>query len=218
MREYNIMHRFPKHKMGITTEEWLKLPEAKQQQVAASAEVKDRLAAELSSLQAVGPADGGKGAEAQARSEDGDDEAEYDSNFNEREEYAVDERVGAAGEIAAILLAQRAIDLPKDIDNLLALEEIEGKEPTEPVRHPTEVNVHQCEDTPGTVAQEMKNGAATCPEQSDDKELPLDEMPDGVVDHTTARCAAAACVSESVWGGGLQWADGVAVPAFTCAA
>ncbi|KAK3286513.1 hypothetical protein CYMTET_5932 [Cymbomonas tetramitiformis] len=60
MREYNIMHRFDKHKMGITTEEWLKLPEAKQQQVAASAEVKDKLAAELSSLQAAGSADGGK--------------------------------------------------------------------------------------------------------------------------------------------------------------
>ncbi|KAK3284548.1 hypothetical protein CYMTET_7805 [Cymbomonas tetramitiformis] len=111
--------------------------------------------------EAAGPADGGKGAEAQARSEDGDDEAEYDSNFNEREEYAVGERVGPASEIAAILLAQRAIDLPKDIDNLLALEEIEGKEPTEPVRHPTDVNEHQCEDTPGTVAQEMENGAAT---------------------------------------------------------
>eukprot|EP00854_Cymbomonas_tetramitiformis_P034559 gene34559-biopygen33364 len=100
-------------------------------------------------------------------------------------------------QIAAILLAQRAIDLPKDIDNLLALEEIEGKEPTEPVRHPTEVNEHQCEDTPGTVAQEMGDGTATCPEHPDDKELPLDEMPDGVVDHTTARCAAAACVSDS---------------------
>ncbi|KAK3269827.1 hypothetical protein CYMTET_21747 [Cymbomonas tetramitiformis] len=151
---------------------------------------------------AAGPAGVGKGAEAQARSDDGDDEAEYDSNFNEREEYAVDERVGPAGEvlvtsnhseessapelqaraaialgntqkmqgfpvktpeefdkdaqIAAMLLAQRAIDLPKDIDNLLALEEIEGKEPTaEPVRHPTEVNEHQFEDTPSTVAQEM---------------------------------------------------------------
>ncbi|KAK3282059.1 hypothetical protein CYMTET_10187 [Cymbomonas tetramitiformis] len=144
MREYTIKHLFPKHKMGITTEEWLKLPEAEQQQVAASAE---------------------------ARSDDGGDEAEYDSNFNEREEYSADERVDPAGEgvvtsnhseesstpglqaraaialgntqkmqgfpvktpeefdkdaqIAAMLLAQRAMDLPKDIDNLLALEEID---------------------------------------------------------------------------------------------
>ncbi|KAK3282676.1 hypothetical protein CYMTET_9597 [Cymbomonas tetramitiformis] len=61
MRAYNIAHRFDKHKMGITTKEWLKLPEAKQkqpqqqqqqQQVAASAEVKEKLAAELSGLQA----------------------------------------------------------------------------------------------------------------------------------------------------------------------
>ncbi|KAK3252873.1 hypothetical protein CYMTET_37834 [Cymbomonas tetramitiformis] len=46
MRAYNIAHRFENSKMGITTKEWLKLPEAKQkqpqqqqqQQVAASAE------------------------------------------------------------------------------------------------------------------------------------------------------------------------------------
>ncbi|KAK3281386.1 hypothetical protein CYMTET_10822 [Cymbomonas tetramitiformis] len=188
MREYNLKHLFPKHKMGITMEEWLKLPEAKQQQVAASAEVKDRLAAELSSMQAAEQAGGGKGEEAQARSDDGDDEAEYDSNFNEREEYAADERADPAGEevvtsnhseggstpglqaraaialgntqkmqgfpvktpeefdkdaqIAAMLLAQRAINLPKDTDNLLALEEIQGKEPTEPVRHPTETRAY----------------------------------------------------------------------------
>ncbi|KAK3272257.1 hypothetical protein CYMTET_19435 [Cymbomonas tetramitiformis] len=98
MCEYNLKHMFPKHKMGTTTEEWLKLPEAKQQKVAASAEVKNRLAAELSSMQTTGQAGGGRGAEAQARSDDGDDEAEYDSNFNEREEYAADERADPAGE------------------------------------------------------------------------------------------------------------------------
>ncbi|KAK3238010.1 hypothetical protein CYMTET_51947 [Cymbomonas tetramitiformis] len=197
LRAYNIAHRFDKHKMGITTKEWLKLPEAKQQQqqVAASAEVKEKLAAELPGLQAAAPAKGGKSTEAQAQSEASDDEAEYHSHFNERTEYDVDEcdcladeglggsdRAGpshapelqaraavALGntqkmqgfkvktpeefdkaaqvpraippnvlsrkfhllasnlrssmrtcpQIAAILLSQRAIDLPKDIENLL---------------------------------------------------------------------------------------------------
>ncbi|KAK3282627.1 hypothetical protein CYMTET_9649 [Cymbomonas tetramitiformis] len=98
MRERNLKHVFPKHKMGITTEECLKLPEAKEQRTAASAEVQDRLAAELSSMQTAGQAGGGKGAEAQALSDDEEDEAEYDSNFNEREEYAADAHVGSAGE------------------------------------------------------------------------------------------------------------------------
>ncbi|KAK3275736.1 hypothetical protein CYMTET_16147 [Cymbomonas tetramitiformis] len=98
MREYNLKHMFPKHKMGITTEEWLKLPEAKQQRAAVSAEVQDRLAAELSYMQTAGQAGGGKGAEAQALSDGEEDEAEYDSNFNEREEYAAEEHVGSAGE------------------------------------------------------------------------------------------------------------------------
>ncbi|KAK3286880.1 hypothetical protein CYMTET_5596 [Cymbomonas tetramitiformis] len=78
---YKIAHRFDKHKMGITTKEWLKLPEAKQQQqqqVAASAEVKEKLAAELSGLQTAAPAKGGKSTEAQAQSEASDDDAEYD--------------------------------------------------------------------------------------------------------------------------------------------
>ncbi|KAK3277617.1 hypothetical protein CYMTET_14386 [Cymbomonas tetramitiformis] len=246
LRAYNIAHRFDKHKMGITTKEWLKLPEAKQQQqqVAASAEVKEKLAAELSGLQAAAPAKGGKSTEAQAQSEASDDEAEYHSNFNERTEYDVDEcdcladeglggsdRAGPShapelqaraavalgntqkmqgfkvktpeefdkaaqvpraippnvlsrkfhllasnlrssmrtcSQIAAILLSQRAIDLPKGIENLLALEELEGNEPGDAVVQPTEV----------------------------DEEMPLDEMPDGVVDSAAARCAAAACVSD----------------------
>ncbi|KAK3273479.1 hypothetical protein CYMTET_18271 [Cymbomonas tetramitiformis] len=81
-------HRFENHKMGITTKEWLKLPEAKQQQqqVAASAEVKEKLAAELSGLQTGAPAKKGKSTEAQAQSEASDDEAEYHSNFNEQAE------------------------------------------------------------------------------------------------------------------------------------
>ncbi|KAK3250826.1 hypothetical protein CYMTET_39812 [Cymbomonas tetramitiformis] len=64
--------------MGITTKEWVKLPEAKkkqplqqqqqqQQQVAASAEVKEKLAAELTGLQAGSPPEDDKGAGAQAR-------------------------------------------------------------------------------------------------------------------------------------------------------
>ncbi|KAK3274394.1 hypothetical protein CYMTET_17405, partial [Cymbomonas tetramitiformis] len=84
--------------MGITTEEWLKLPEAKQQRAAASAEVQDRLAAELSSMQTARQAGGDRCAEAQARSDDEEDEAEYDSNFDEREEYAADVHIGSAGE------------------------------------------------------------------------------------------------------------------------
>ncbi|KAK3250689.1 hypothetical protein CYMTET_39943 [Cymbomonas tetramitiformis] len=95
MREYNLKHMFPKHKMGITTEEWLKLPEVKQQRAAASAEVQTRLTAELSSMQAAGQAGGGDGARAQALSED---ELEYESHFNEREGYAAEDRLGSAGE------------------------------------------------------------------------------------------------------------------------
>ncbi|KAK3265108.1 hypothetical protein CYMTET_26189 [Cymbomonas tetramitiformis] len=95
MREYNLKHMFPKHKMGITTEEWLKLPEAKQQRAAASAEVQSRLTVELSSMQTAGQAGGGDGAGAQALSED---ELEYDSNCNEREEYAAVDRISSAGE------------------------------------------------------------------------------------------------------------------------
>ncbi|KAK3252670.1 hypothetical protein CYMTET_38051 [Cymbomonas tetramitiformis] len=103
MRAYNIAHRFENHKMRITTKEWLKLPEAKQKQqqqqvVAASAEVKEKLAAELTGLQTGTPAKGGKGAEAQAQPEDGDDEAEYYSNFNQRAEYEEDDRDCLTGE------------------------------------------------------------------------------------------------------------------------
>ncbi|KAK3248164.1 hypothetical protein CYMTET_42364 [Cymbomonas tetramitiformis] len=54
-----------------------------------------RLTAELSSMQAAGQAGGGDGARAQALSED---ELEYESHFNEREEYAAEDRLGSAGE------------------------------------------------------------------------------------------------------------------------
>ncbi|KAK3282894.1 hypothetical protein CYMTET_9384 [Cymbomonas tetramitiformis] len=188
--------------MGITTEEWLKLPEVKQQKVAASAEVKDRLAAELSSMQTAGQAGGGKGAEAQARSaDDGDDEAEYDSNFNEREEYAADERADPAGEEVVTsnhseesstpgLQARAAIALGNTQKMqgfpVKTPEEFDKDAQSQSGSNPTEVNEHQFQDPPSTVAQEMGDGAAMCSEQSDDKELPLDEMPDGVVDHTTA--------------------------------
>ncbi|KAK3253474.1 hypothetical protein CYMTET_25900 [Cymbomonas tetramitiformis] len=180
MRESNIKHMFFKHKMGITTEEWLKLPEAKQQRAAASAE---------------------------ALSEE--DEVEYDSNCNQREEYAAVDGTSSAGEeevtndhsedgsmpelqaraavalgntqkmqgfpvktpeefdkeahvpravpanflsrkmhlmasllrsckqtytqIAATMVAEGTIHLPKNIDTLLALEEIEGRGSSEPV-------------------------------------------------------------------------------------
>ncbi|KAK3289285.1 hypothetical protein CYMTET_3278 [Cymbomonas tetramitiformis] len=130
-REANNAERAmsPYNKMGITTEKWLKLPEAKQQRAAASAEVQDMLAAELSSMQIAGQAGGGKGAEAQALSDGEEDEAEYDSNFNERDKYAAEEHVGSAGE-----------------------KEVTGDH-----------------------------------SEADDQELPLDEMPDGVVDLVTAR-------------------------------
>ncbi|KAK3289632.1 hypothetical protein CYMTET_2949 [Cymbomonas tetramitiformis] len=276
MRAYNIAHRFENHKMGITTKEWLKLPEAKQkqqqqQQVAASAEVKEKLAAELTGLQPGTPAKGGKGAEAQAQSEDGDDEPEYDSNFNQQAEYEEDDHDCLTGEglgdsdgagvshapelqaraavalgstqkmqgfkvktpeefdkaaqvpravppnvlsrkfhllasnlrssmrtcsqIAAILLSQRAIDLPKDIENLLALEELMGNEPENAAEQPTEVNEHELEDMHATVVQGVEVEAESA-ERQVDEELPLDEMPDGVVDSVTARFAAAACVSD----------------------
>ncbi|KAK3286879.1 hypothetical protein CYMTET_5595 [Cymbomonas tetramitiformis] len=102
-------------------------------------------------------------------------------------------------QIAAILLSQRAIDLPKDIENLLALEELEGNEPGDAVEQPNEVNEHQLEDMPATVVQEAEEGAAAAAESAGhqmDEEMPLDEMPDGVVDSAAARCAAAACVSD----------------------
>ncbi|KAK3287527.1 hypothetical protein CYMTET_4973 [Cymbomonas tetramitiformis] len=235
LRAYNIAHRFEKHKMWITTKDWLKLPEAKQQQqqqVAASAEVKEKLAAELAGLQTGVPAKRGKSTEAQAQSEASDAEAEYHSNFNEQAEYEVDECDCLTGEglgvsdragvshapelqaraavalgntqkmqgfkIAAILLSQRAIDLPKDIENLLALEELEGNEPGNAVEQPTEVNEHELEDMLATAVQgvEQEAAAAASAGHQMDEELPLDEMPDGVVDSAAARCAAAACVSD----------------------
>ncbi|KAK3277276.1 hypothetical protein CYMTET_14701 [Cymbomonas tetramitiformis] len=161
MRAYNIAHRFENHKMGITTKEWLKLPEAKQkqpqqqqrQQVEASAEVKEKLAAELTGLQTGAPPKGGKGAEAQAQSEDGDDETEYNSNFNQQAEYEENER------------------------DCLA-------------EQPTEVNEHELEDVHATVVQGVEEEAESAEHQMDE-ELPLDEMPDGVVDSVTARYWAA---------------------------
>ncbi|KAK3285289.1 hypothetical protein CYMTET_7100 [Cymbomonas tetramitiformis] len=103
MRAYNIAHRFNDHKMGITTKEWLKLPEAKQkpqqpQQVAASAEMKEKLAAELAGLQPGAPANGGKGVEAQAQSEDSDAESEYNSNFNQQAEHEENEEDRLTGD------------------------------------------------------------------------------------------------------------------------
>ncbi|KAK3252669.1 hypothetical protein CYMTET_38050 [Cymbomonas tetramitiformis] len=97
--------------------------------------------------------------------------------------------------IAAILLSQRAIDLPKDIENLLALEELMGNEPESAAEQPTEVNEHELEDMHATVVQGVEVEAESA-ERQVDEELPLDEMPDGVVDSVTARCAAAACVSD----------------------
>ncbi|KAK3237181.1 hypothetical protein CYMTET_52734 [Cymbomonas tetramitiformis] len=52
---------------------------------------------------------------------------------------------------------------------------------------------------PATVVQEAEEGAAAAAETAGhqmDEEMPLDEMPDGVVDSAAARCAAAACVSD----------------------
>ncbi|KAK3238173.1 hypothetical protein CYMTET_51794 [Cymbomonas tetramitiformis] len=279
MRAYNIAHRFENHKMGITTKEWLKLPEAKQkqpqqqqqQQVAASAEVKEKLAAELTGLQTVAPPKGDKGADAQARSEVSDAETEYDSHFNQQAEYEEDEQNGpaedgledshgvgighapslqasavvalgstqkmqsfqvktpeefdraaqvpravppnvlsrkfhllasnlrssvrACSQIAAILISQHAIDLPKDIENLLALEELMGNGPNDATEQPTEVNEHELEDTHATVTQGVR-GEADGAEHRAIKEVPLDEMPNGVVDSAAARCAAAACVDD----------------------
>ncbi|KAK3265700.1 hypothetical protein CYMTET_25637 [Cymbomonas tetramitiformis] len=99
-------------------------------------------------------------------------------------------------QIAAILLSQRAIDLPKDIENLLALEELEGNEPMDTVVQPTEVNEHQLKDSSITAMQEVEKGAAERAAHQVDEEVPLDEMPGGVVDSSAARCAAAACVSD----------------------
>ncbi|KAK3236479.1 hypothetical protein CYMTET_53367 [Cymbomonas tetramitiformis] len=181
MREYNFKHMFPKHEMGITTEEWLKLPEAKQQRAAASA---DRRAQALS-----------------------EDEEEYDFNCNQREEYAAVEGTSSAGEeevmndqavdgsmpetytqIAATMVAEGTIHLPKDIDALLALEKIEGRGSSEPVdQAAAEVNEHQVHDPPETVLPKAGDVATRGDVQADIQELPLDEMPDGVVDLVTAR-------------------------------
>ncbi|KAK3274212.1 hypothetical protein CYMTET_17589 [Cymbomonas tetramitiformis] len=64
------------------------------------------------------------------------------------------------------------------------------------VVQPTEVNEHQLKDPTVTAMQEVEKGAAECAAHPVDEELPLDEMPDGVVDSSTAWCAAAACVSD----------------------
>ncbi|KAK3245310.1 hypothetical protein CYMTET_45117 [Cymbomonas tetramitiformis] len=239
--------------MGITTEEWLKLPEAKQQRAAASAKVQSRLTAELSAMQTTGQAGGGDGAGAQALSED---EVEYDPNCNQREEYAAVDGTSFAGEeevmndhsedgsmpelqaraavalsntqkmqgfpvktpeesdkdaqvpravpanflsrkvylmasllrsckqtythIAATMVAEGTIHLPKDIDALLALEEIEGRGSSEPVdQAAAEVNEHQVHDPPETVLPKAGDVTTRGDVQADIQELPLDEMPDG---------------------------------------
>ncbi|KAK3287571.1 hypothetical protein CYMTET_4920 [Cymbomonas tetramitiformis] len=98
-------------------------------------------------------------------------------------------------QIAAILISQHAIDLPKDIENLLALEELMGNEPENATEQPTEVNEHELEDAHATVVQGVRERADSAEHQTDE-EVPLDEMPDGVVDSAAARCAAAACVND----------------------
>ncbi|KAK3279012.1 hypothetical protein CYMTET_13085 [Cymbomonas tetramitiformis] len=209
-------------------------------------------------MQTAGQAGGGKGAEAQALSDGEEDEAEYDSNFNEREEHASEEHVGSAGEeevtgdhsevssmpelqaraavalgntqkmqgfpvktpqefdkdaqvpravpadflsrkmhlmashlrsskqtytqIAATMVARGMIHLPKDIDAFLALEEIEGRGSSEPVvRNPAEVSEHQFHDPTSTVSSETGDVTTRCEGQAGGQELPLDEMPDGVL-------------------------------------
>ncbi|KAK3234765.1 hypothetical protein CYMTET_54988 [Cymbomonas tetramitiformis] len=276
MRAYNIAHRFDKHKMGITTKEWLKLPEAKQkqpqqQQVAASAEVKEKLAAELSGLQAGSPPKDDEIADAQALSEASDADTEYNSNFTQQAEYEEDEQdcpaggglggghgvgidhapslqasaavalgntqqmrgfqvktpeefdraaqvpravppdvlsrkvhllasnlrssVRACSQIAAILISQNAIDLPKDIENLVALEELLGKDPNDAAEQPAEVNEHELEDTHAAATQGASR-EADGPGHRATEEMPLDEMPSGVVDSVAAQCAAAAYVDD----------------------
>ncbi|KAK3234068.1 hypothetical protein CYMTET_55671 [Cymbomonas tetramitiformis] len=198
--------------------EWLRLPvpEVKQQGTAASAE---------------------------ALSED---ELEYQSNFNEREEYAPQDHVAcltllkmqgfpvktpeefdkdaqvpravpadllsrkmhllasnlrsakqSCSQLAAAMVIQGLIHLSKDIDAFLALEEIEGRGFSEPVdRVPAEINKHQVHDSPETVSSRAGMVSTRCGGQTDDQELPLDEMPDEVVDLVAARWAAAACVND----------------------
>ncbi|KAK3235821.1 hypothetical protein CYMTET_54005 [Cymbomonas tetramitiformis] len=242
------------------------------QQVAASAEMKEKLAAELTGLQPGVPAKGGKGVEAQAKSENSDAETEYDSNFNQQAEHEENEKdcladdgledrhgagvthapdlqaraavalgstqkmqsfqvktpeefdkaaqvpraippnvlisrkfyllasnlrsaVRACSQITAILISQHAIDLPKDIENLLALEELLGNEPNDATEQPTEVNEHEMEDAHATVVQGVRERADSA-EHRTIEEVPLDEMPNGVVDSAAAQCAAAACVND----------------------
>ncbi|KAK3277921.1 hypothetical protein CYMTET_14104 [Cymbomonas tetramitiformis] len=103
--------------------------------------------------------------------------------------------VRTCSQIAAILISQHAIDLPKDIENLLALEKLMGNEPNDATEQPTEVNEHELEDTHATVVQGVREEADSA-EHRTIEEVPLDEMPNGVVDSAATRCAAAACVND----------------------
>ncbi|KAK3289494.1 hypothetical protein CYMTET_3105 [Cymbomonas tetramitiformis] len=147
------------------------------------------------STDAYVPQDFHKKRRAQALSED---ELEYQSNFNEREEYAPEDRIGSVGrctychqiyevptakqscsQLAATLVIQGLIHLPKDIDAFLALEEIEGRGFSELVdRAPAEINKHQVHDSPETVLSKAGMVSTRYEGQTDDQELPLDEMPD----------------------------------------
>ncbi|KAK3287317.1 hypothetical protein CYMTET_5164 [Cymbomonas tetramitiformis] len=115
-------------------------------------------------------ADGGDGAGAQALSVD---ELEYDSNCNERDEYVAVDRIGSAE-------AEEVINDHSEVDQAAA-----------------EVNEHQVYEPPETVLPKAGDVTTRCDgHQTDIQELPLDEMPDGVVDLVTARWAAAACVDD----------------------
>ncbi|KAK3262036.1 hypothetical protein CYMTET_29089 [Cymbomonas tetramitiformis] len=103
----------------------------------------------------------------------------------------------SCSQLAAAMVIQGLIQLPKDIDAFLALEEIEGRGFSGPVdRAPAEINKHQVHDSPETVLSKAGMVSTRCEGQTDDQELPLDEMPDGVVDLVAARWAAAACVND----------------------
>ncbi|KAK3286464.1 hypothetical protein CYMTET_5966 [Cymbomonas tetramitiformis] len=244
MRAYNIAHRFDKHKMGITTKEWLKLPEAKQKQQHSSSSSSKWLPvprlrrnspqncqAEYEEDEQDCPAGGGLegghgvgighapslqasaavalGSTQQMRGFQVKTPEEFDRAAQVPRAVPPDvlsrkvhllasnlrSSVRACSQIAAILISQNAIDLPKDIENLLALEELMGKDPNDATEQPTEVNEHELEDTHATATQGVRreaDGSGHCATE----EVPLDEMPNGVVDSAAARCAAAAYVDD----------------------
>ncbi|KAK3272731.1 hypothetical protein CYMTET_18989 [Cymbomonas tetramitiformis] len=224
---WNVKNRWPEYEFGITVTEWRNLPESErnsEQKVAATAEVKARLKAELEEIRSQSsskPASVSSSVRTQSFSSG--DEDELENSHSERaeihdeiciqcdvhelghdakklqgfsvktpEEFDKEAQIPRAR--APDLLERKefqagvelsgghanvrgtGLNLPKDMDQLLALEELEGNDIPEPIAG-AEVEVNE------VLAQTPQRESQSCCEAGllSREEVPLDEMPMGIV-------------------------------------